>query len=56
MSESGPARDATYIAQQKASHNQALAVQKAYATDGAAPALKAATAGIVPVVSVTSRR
>lgn len=48
--ESGPARDTAYIAQQKASHNQALDVQKTYATDGTAPALKAAAAGIVPVV------
>jgi putative membrane protein len=48
--ESGPARDATYLAQQKASHNQALDVQKAYALDGTAPALKAAAAKIVPVV------
>ena len=48
--ESGPARDATYVAQQKASHNQALDVQKAYAMDGTAPALKAAAGGIVPVV------
>ena len=50
QAESGPARDATYIAQQKASHNQALDVQKAYAMDGTAPALKAAATGIVPVV------
>lgn len=48
--ESGPARDATYVAQQKASHNQALDVQKAYAMDGTAPALKAAATAIVPVV------
>ena len=48
--ENGAARDATYIAQQKASHGQALAVQKAYATAGTAPALKAAAASIVPVV------
>ena len=48
--ESGPARDATYIAQQKASHNQALDVQKAYAMDGTAPALKIAADKIVPVV------
>ena len=40
--ESGPARDATYIAQQKTSHNQALDVQKAYAAEGGAPSLKAA--------------
>ncbi len=49
-SEQGPARDAVYIAQQKASHGQALNVQKAYAADGTAPALKASAAGIVPVV------
>ena len=48
--ETGAARDATYIAQQKASHNQALFVQQAYATEGRAPALKAAAAKIVPVV------
>lgn len=48
--ESGPARDMTYVAQQKASHGQALNVQKAYAMEGTAPALKAAAAGIVPVV------
>ena len=48
--EQGPARDATYIAQQKASHNQALAVQQAYAMEGAAPALRRAASGIVPVV------
>ena len=48
--ESGPARDGTYVAQQKAAHNQALAVQKAYAMGGTAPALKSAAAGIVPVV------
>ena len=50
QAESGPARDAAYVAQQKASHNQALDVQKAYATDGTAPALKAAAGNIVPVV------
>ena len=48
--ESGPARDATYLAQQKASHNQALDVQKAYAMDGTAPALKMAAGKIVSVV------
>ncbi|MFW2830379.1 DUF4142 domain-containing protein [Sphingomonas sp. ID0503] len=48
--ESGPARDTRYVAQQKAAHNQALAVQKAYAAEGTAPALKLAAAGIVPVV------
>ena len=49
--EQGPARDAAYVAQQKASHNQALAVQQAYAAGGTAPALKAAAATIVPVVA-----
>ncbi|WP_419809411.1 DUF4142 domain-containing protein [Sphingomonas sp.] len=48
--EQGPARDAAYVAQQKASHNQALAVQQAYAADGTAPALRRVAAGIVPVV------
>lgn len=48
--ENGAARDATYVAQQKASHNQALDVQKAYAMDGTAPALKAVAGNIVPVV------
>lgn len=48
--ESGPARDAAYVAQQKAAHNQALAVHKAYAADGTAAPLKAAAAKIEPVV------
>lgn len=48
--EQGPARDAAYIAQQKASHGQALNVQKAYAADGTAPALKTTAATIMPVV------
>ena len=48
--EQGPARDAAYIAQQRASHNQALAVQQAYAAEGTNPALRQAAAGIVPVV------
>ena len=48
--ENGPARDAAYVAQQKASHGQALAVQQAYAGGGTAPALRATAAGIVPVV------
>lgn len=48
--EQGAARDAAYVAQQKASHGQALNVQKAYAMEGTAPALKAAAATIVPVV------
>ena len=48
--ENGAARDATYVAQQKAAHGQALAVQKAYATEGKAVPLKMAAAKIVPVV------
>lgn len=48
--ETGAARDAAYIAQQKASHNQALAVQQAYAGGGTAPALRAVAAKVVPVV------
>ena len=48
--ETGPERDAAYVAQQKASHGQALAVQQAYAAGGTAPALKAAASKIVPVV------
>ena len=50
QAEKGAARDATYIAQQKAAHGQALNVQKAYADEGTSPALKSAAAGIVPVV------
>lgn len=48
--EQGTARDAAYIAQQRASHGQALNVQKAYSLDGTAPALKTAAGNIVPVV------
>lgn len=48
--ENGAARDAAYVAQQRASHGQALSVQKAYATGGTAPALRATAARIVPVV------
>jgi putative membrane protein len=48
--EKGQSRDAAYVAQQKAAHGQALNVQKAYAMEGTAPALKAAVAAIVPVV------
>ncbi|MGJ3626887.1 DUF4142 domain-containing protein [Sphingomonas sp. MMS24-JH45] len=48
--EEGTARDAAYIAQQKAAHGQALNVQKAYAMEGTAPALKTAAATIVPAV------
>lgn len=45
----GPARDAAYIAQQKASHGRAFAVQKAYAADGTATPLRKAAASIASV-------
>ncbi|RYG23699.1 MAG: DUF4142 domain-containing protein [Burkholderiales bacterium] len=48
--ERGPARDATYIAQQRAAHNQALFVQKAYAAEGTSRLLRDAATKIVPVV------
>jgi putative membrane protein len=48
--EQGPARDARYVAQQRVSHGQALAVQQAYAAGGTAPALKTVASTIVPVV------
>ncbi|WP_267395745.1 MULTISPECIES: DUF4142 domain-containing protein [unclassified Sphingomonas] len=48
--ETSDSRDAAYIAQQKAAHNQALNVQQAYAMDGTVPTLKAAAARIVPIV------
>lgn len=48
----GMARDTTYIAQQKAAHDQALALQQAYASDGKAVPLKLAAAKIVPVVKM----
>jgi putative membrane protein len=47
---SGPARDAAYLAQQKAAHGQALDVQQAYASEGLSAPLRAAAAKIVPVV------
>ena len=48
--ESGDAFDKTYIDQQVTAHQQALALQKAYAADGDNNGLKAAAAHIVPVV------
>jgi len=48
--EKGTARDAAYIAQQRAAHGQALSVQKAYAAEGTVPTLKMAAGKIVPVV------
>ena len=50
QSASGPDRDSLYLAQQKAAHGQALAVQKAYAMEGTSAPLKDAANGIVPVV------
>jgi len=47
---SGAARDTLYIAQQKAAHEEALALHKDNAAGSSAPALKAASAKIVPVV------
>ena len=46
----GPARDTLYIDQQKAAHQQALALHQDEATNGSAPSLKAAATKIVPVV------
>lgn len=48
--ETGAARDAAYVGQQRAAHGQALSVQKAFAMGGTAPALKMTAAKIVPVV------
>lgn len=50
--QTGPARDTTYITQQKTAHDQALALQKGYATSGTAVPLKQAAAKIVPVVKM----
>lgn len=49
--ETGAARDAAYVAQQKAAHNQAYAVHTAYAAEGTAAPLKAVAAKIAPVVA-----
>ena len=46
----GTARDTTYIQQQKTAHDQALALQQSYASDGKSAPLKAVAAKIVPVV------
>jgi putative membrane protein len=48
--ESGDAFDKTYVSQQLAAHEEALALQTAYAKGGDDPNLKAAAAHIVPVV------
>ena len=46
----GADRDQLYITQQKAAHQDALALQQDYADSGAKPALKTAASNIVPVV------
>ncbi len=46
----GTARDTLYVTQQKAAHEEALALHKDNAAGSSAPALKAASAKIVPVV------
>jgi putative membrane protein len=47
---SGDTFDQLYWDQQLASHQQAWALHKGYATDGADPALKQVAAGAVPIV------
>lgn len=46
----GAQRDTLYIQQQKAAHQQALALHQGYASDGDKPALKAAAGKIAPIV------
>ena len=48
--ERGTARDAAYLAQQRAAHNGALNVQKAYATEGSSAPLRSVAQTIVPMV------
>ena len=47
---SGTARDSLYVTQQKAAHQEALALHKDNAATSTAPALKAVSATVVPVV------
>ena len=47
---SGAARDQMYVEQQKAAHNEALALHEEYAANGTTPSLKMAATKIVPVV------
>ncbi|MBB3694390.1 DUF4142 domain-containing protein [Sphingomonas sp. BK580] len=49
--ETGLARDATYVAQQRAAHARALALHQAYAAGGGAATLRAAAARIAAVVA-----
>ncbi|RVT90565.1 DUF4142 domain-containing protein [Sphingomonas crocodyli] len=46
----GPARDALYISQQKAAHQEALALHQSYGKSGTSVPLKTAAGEIVPVV------
>lgn len=46
----GPARDTTYVAQQRTAHQQALELHQSYAAQGSEAPLKAAAAKIAPVV------
>lgn len=46
----GTARDQLYVQQQRASHDQALALHKSYAANGTSAPLKATAAAIAPVV------
>ncbi len=46
----GTARDTLYVAQQKAAHQNALALHQGYASSGTAPALKQVAATIAPTV------
>lgn len=46
----GMARDKLYLQQQKAAHEEALALHKDYAASGDKPALKSTAGKIVPVV------
>src|SRR3954454_18219313 len=48
----GGAFDSRYIGEQRAAHEQALALLTSYAQDGSAPALKAHAAKIAPVVEM----
>ena len=47
---SGAARERLYVEQQKAAHNEALALHEGYAANGTAAPLKMAAGKIVPVV------
>jgi len=49
--ETGLARDATYVAQQRSAHARALTLHQAYAAGGSAAALKAAAGRIAAVLA-----